>query len=173
MASVTKRIEPHRRLGLSSTPTVQIAQKASSTYKKGAPVWIDSSGHLAATVTDSVSSNSCVQAANTGSIFGFMQEDGSSTTDTNKRAVTPALPGMLFKGQLVDSTSGSLTASAQTDVGAAMGLCVLSGDTHYGVDKGTASSRDCVNVIELIDAIGTCGGLVGFVVRAGWRQLDE
>ena len=27
-------------------------------------------------------------------------------------------------------------------------------------------------VTELIDASGTCGGLVGFVVRAAWRQLD-
>jgi hypothetical protein len=53
-----------------------------------------------------------------------------------------------------------------------MGLAKLSGDTHYGVDKGTASSRDCVTVLELIDPSGTCGGLVGFVVRAGWRQLD-
>lgn len=102
-----------------------------------------------------------------------MAEDGSSTSDTNKRGIVPALPGMMFKGQLVDSSSGSLTASAQTDVGAAMGLALLSGDTHYGVDKGIQSSRDCVQVLELIDDAGTCGGLVGFVVRAAWRQLDE
>jgi hypothetical protein len=160
-------------LGLNATPLLNIAQKASSTYKKGAPAYIDSSGHLAASPTDSVSSNSCIQAAGTGAILGFMAEDGSSATDTDKRGIIPALPGMMFKGQLVDSGSGSLTASAQTDVGAAMGLCLLSGDTHYGVDKGIASSRDCVQVLELIDDVGTCGGLVGFVVRAGWRQLDE
>jgi hypothetical protein len=102
-----------------------------------------------------------------------MQEDGSSASDTNKRSVTPALPGMMFKGQLVNSATAVLAVSAQTDVGAAMGLCLISGDSYYGVDKGVASSRDCVNVLELIDDVGTCGGLVGFVVRAGWRQLDE
>jgi hypothetical protein len=173
MASVTKRIEPHRRLGLNATPSLQIAQVAGLTAVKGAPVYIDSNGYIAASGTDSVSSNSAVQAAASTSIVGFLQEDGASdSSNTSKVGVTPALPGMMFKGQLLDSSSGSLTASAQTDVGANMGLAVLDGDTHYGVDKGIASSRDCVTVLELIDASGTCGGLVGFVVRAGWRQLD-
>lgn len=174
MSTVTKRIEPHRRLGLSSTPSLQIAQAASLTAKKGAPVYIDSSGYIAASPTDSVSSNACVQAAATGAIIGFLQEDGASdANNTTKVGVIPALPGMMFKGQLINSASGSLTASAQTDVGAAMGLAKLSGDTHYGVDKGIQSSRDCVQVFELIDPVGTSGGQVGFVVRAGWRQLDE
>jgi len=174
MALVTQRIRPHRRLGLSSTPTLQLNQVAGLTAAQGAPVYIDSNGYIAASPTDSLSSRQAVQAAGTGAIFGFLAEDGASdSSDTTKVAVVPALPGMMFKGQLIDTTSGSLTASQMTDVGAHMGIGKLTGDTHYGVDKGASTSRDCVVVTELIDASGTCGGLVGFVVRAGWRQIDE
>jgi hypothetical protein len=173
MPQVTKRIEPHRRLGLSSTPTIRHNQKASAAYIKGAPVYIDSNGFVAACTVDTVSANSCIKAAASQSILGFAQEAGaSSASDTSKVGVTPALPGMMFKGQLVDSTSNAIVASQMTDVGANMGLCLISGDTMYGVDKGVASSRDCVQVLELIDDSGTTGGQVGFVVRAGWRQLD-
>lgn len=171
MAVVTKRIEPHRRLGLSSTPSIQAAQKASSSYKKGAPVYIDGSGYVAASPVASVSSHSAIDTA-AADIVGFVQEDGAnSASNTSKVGITPALPGMMFKGQLIDTTTGALASLAQTDLGAAMGLAVLSGDTHYGVDKGTASSRDCVLVVELIDAVGTSGGQVGFVVRDTWNQL--
>lgn len=170
MATVTKRIEPHRRLGLSSTPSIQAAQKASSSYVKGDPVYIDSSGYVAASPTASVSSSDAIDTAD-ADIFGFVQEDGAnSASNTSKVGVTPALPGMTFKGQLIDTTAASLASLAQTDLGAKMGLAKLSGDTHYGVDKGTASSRDCVLVIELIDPVGTSGGQVGFVVRDTWNQ---
>ena len=170
MATVTKRIEPHRRLGLSSTPILQIAQVASASYVKGAPVYIDSDGYLAASPTASVSSADAIDTA-AADIFGFVAEDGAnSASNTSKVAVIPALPGMIFKGQLISTTSAALATSAQTDVGAAMGLAKLSGDTHYGVDKSTASSRDCVLVVELIDPVGTSGGQVGFMVRDTWNQ---
>ena len=171
MANVTKRIEHHRRLGLSSTPSIQAAQKASAAYKKGAPVYIDTNGYVAAAPIASVSSHSAIDTA-AGDIMGFAQEDGAaSASNTSKVGVTPAVPGMMFKGQLISTSTGALATIAQTDLGAAMGLAKLSGDTHYGVDKGVASSRDCVVVMELIDAVGTVGGQVGFMVRDTWNPM--
>ncbi len=171
MAVVTKRIEPHRRLGLSSTPSIQAAQVASAAYKKGDPVYISASGYVTASPVASVSSHSAIDTA-AGDITGFVQEDGAnSASNTSKVGVTPALPGMMFKGQLIDTTTGALATVAQTDLGANMGLAKLSGDTHYGVDKGTASNRDCVQVLELIDAVGTSGGQVGFIVRDTWNTM--
>lgn len=171
MAVVTKRIEPHRRLGLSSTPTLRAAQAASSSYKKGDPVYIAADGFVTASPTASVSSHAAIDTA-AGDITGFVQEDGAnSASDTSKVGIIPALPGMIFKGQLIDTTTGALATIAQTDLGANMGLAKLSGDTHYGVDKGTASSRDCVQVVELIDAVGTSGGQVGFIVRDTWNTM--
>jgi len=177
MPTVVKRIEPHRRLGLSSTPTLRIAQKASSTFIKGAPVYIDSTGYITSTPVDTLtSSHSAVQAA-AAEILGFAQEAGAnSASDTSLVGVTPALPGMLFKGQMMSTTdssnSGALKTTTQTMIGGNYGLAKLSGDTNYGIDADLASSRDAVTVVEAIDAIGTSGGLMGFVVRAGWRQLD-
>jgi len=174
MATVTKRIEPHRRLGLSSTPTLQIAQAASLAAVKGAPVQI-TSGYINVCDTASVSSADQVKPAASGDyLLGFLQEDGAgSASNTSKVGVTPALPGMIFKGQLIDNSTGALVTLVQaTHLGAKAGLAKLSGDTHYGVDMSPASSADCVTVVELIDAIGTSGGQVGFVVNASWRQID-
>ena len=177
MATVTKRIEPHKRLGLSSTPTIQIEQKASSTFVKGAPVYIDSTGYLTSSPVDTLSSShSAIQAA-AAEIIGFAQEAGAnSASNTTKVGVIPALPGMTFKGQLISTTdsssAGGLHAIEQTHLGGTYGLAKLSGDTHYGVDVDFASSRNAVVITELIDAVGDSGGQVAFIVRAGWRQLD-
>lgn len=171
MASVTKRIAPHRRLGLSSTPSLRIAQKDGLTSIKGAPVKIDSSGFIASCITTGTHSE--IEGAATGFMVGFLQEDGASdSSDNSKVGVTPALPGMMFKGQFIEITTGSLKATVQTAVGSNAGLAKLSGDTHFGVTITPTASYDCVTILELVDAVGTTGGLVGFVVRAGWRQLD-
>jgi hypothetical protein len=172
MAVVTKRIEVHRRLGLNATPTMQIAQYATSTYVKGAPVYI-SGGYLVASPLDSVGTCSLIGTA-AGDISGFVQEDGAASgSDASKVGMTPAIPEVTFKGQLIDSTgdsnAGALATIEQTDLGAHMGLGKCSGDTHLGVDKGIAGSRDCVIVTELIDPVGTVGGLVGFVIRDTWN----
>ena len=176
MATVTKRIMAHKRLGLAATPLMNAAQKASASYVAGAPVYIDSNGYLAACTVDTEGSSSAslVKAAASQSIVGFANQAGAgSASDTTAVGFVPALPGVMFKGQLVDSTSsGSAGTLAQTDLGADMGIAKLSADTHYGVDKGVASSRDCVTVVDLIDDVGDSGGQVGFIVRAGWRQLD-
>lgn len=173
MATVTKRIEPHRRLGLSSTPTIQAAQAASLSAVKGAPVQI-TSGYINVCDTASVSSSSQVKPVGSGDyILGFLQEDGAgSASNVSKVGVIPCIPGMLFKGQLMDSSTAGLVTIAQTHLGTKCGLGVLSADTHYAVDVSPAASADCLTIVELIDAIGTSGGQVGFMVNANWRQFD-
>ena len=172
MATVTKRIEPHRRLGLSSTPMMNIEQATSFTGKKGEPVFIDGSGQIRASETTGTTTGyQIAQVSESGLIAGFLTEDGASG-DSVKIGFVPALPGMMFKGQLVETTTGSLHVLAQTDVGASMGLVKFSGDTHYGVNSTPGSGNECVKVVELIDTVGTTGGMVGFVVNAEWRQLD-
>jgi hypothetical protein len=170
MAKVTKAISPHRRLGLSSTPSLQIAQVAGLVAKKGAPVYIDGNGFIAS----SLATGTEVMAVATGGlVLGFLQEDGASdSSNTSKVGVTPALPGMSFKGQLIEVTTGSLHVIEQTDLGASGGLAKLSGDTHFGVNVVPGTSRDVVVINELIDPVGTIGGLVGFYVRAEFRQMD-
>jgi hypothetical protein len=173
MATVTKRIGPHRRLGLSSTPTIQAAQAASLSAVKGAPVQI-TSGYINVCDTASVSSSSQVKPHASGDlILGFLQEDGAgSASNTSKVGVIPAFNGMMFKGQLMDSSGAALVTLAQTHLGTSVGLGVLSGDTHYAVDASPAASADCLTIVELIDPIGTVGGQVGFIVKALWRELD-
>lgn len=168
MAIVTKRIEPHRRLGLSSTPSMQIAQASGFAAKKGAPVVINSSGQIASAVTTGTAPATTENVASGGVIFGFVQEDGASdSSNTSKVSVTPALPGMMFKGQLV--TSSALAVTAQSHVGASGGLALISGDTHWGVSTNPADY--CLFITELIDDIGTCGGMVGFVIRTLYQQM--
>jgi hypothetical protein len=72
----------------------------------------------------------------------------------------------------MDSSGAALVTLAQTHLGTSVGLGLLSGDTHYGVDVSPAASADCVTIVELIDAVGTVGGQVGFIVKALWRELD-
>jgi len=173
MATVVKRIEPHRRLGLSSTPSMQIAQASGLAAVKGAPIYIDSSGNIASTLTSGGATGYAVTTVASGALIaGFLQEDTASDTTKPKISFTPSLPGMMFKGQLVESTTGSLHVLAQTDVGSSGGLIRFSGDTHFGVNTTPGSSQACVMITELLDDIGTTGGMVGFVVRASFRQLD-
>ena len=171
MATVTKAISPHRRLGLSSTPSMRIEQTTGFTAKKGAPVYIDSSGQIASSVSTGGSTGYQIEGPSSGLIVGFLTEDGASGL-SNKIGFVPALPGMMFKGQLCETTTGSLHVLAQTDVGASAGLVRFSGDTHFGVNVTPHASKECVKIVELIDDVGTTGGMVGFVVHATWRQLD-
>jgi hypothetical protein len=148
---------------------MQIAQLASTAFIKGAPVYIDGNGFLAPSTTASIGAHVGISTA-TAIISGFAQEAGAgSASNTSKVGMIPLVPGMTFKGQLIDTVASGLGTIEQTDLGAHMGLALLSGDTLYGVDKTTTGSTDCLIVTELIDPVGTVGGMVGFVVRDTWN----
>jgi hypothetical protein len=147
---------------------MQIAQASGLTAVKGAPVYINSSGQIASTPSTGTAPATTENVASGGVILGFLQEDGASdSSNTSKVGVNVALPGMMFKGQLV--TSSALAVTAQTHVGASGGLARISGDTHWGVSTNPADY--CLFITELVDPIGTCGGLVGFVIRNSYLQM--
>ncbi len=172
MALVNIKIRPHRRLGLNATPTIREAQASSGTFVQGAPVNFQS-GYITACATQSADGNGLAVDVSTG-VLGIADEPATAS-DVSKVCVTPALPGMLFRGQLITSeTTAALVALAQTHVGAIAALTDVTRDTHYGVDIGASaiSGEPCVKIVELIDAVGTSGGEVGFVFLQAVRHLD-
>jgi hypothetical protein len=175
MTAAKLAIRAIESLGLAAIPTIrQLQVSTASPPKKGAPAYGDGNGYIAATAgTVSVSSHTVIGAAGASDILGFLEEDGAIST-ASEIGVVPAIPGQIFEGNLVDTTIALCAATiAQTDLFAHMGLAKPSGETHYGVDKGIASSRDCVQVVGFTDPVNTVNGRVKFVVRAGWRQWDE
>ncbi len=171
MALVNIKIRPHRRLGLNATPTIRAAQASGGTFVQGAPVNIQS-GYITAMATQSVTTGVAVDVS-TG-MLGIADEPATSGS-VAKLCVTPALPGMMFRGQLITSeTSAALVAIAQTHLGAIASLTLVTSDTHYGVDIGATAiaAEPCAKIVELIDAVGTSGGEVGFVFLQAVRHLD-
>ena len=172
MALVNIKIRPHRRLGLNATPTIREAQASAGTFVQGAPVNFQS-GYVAACATQSVAGNGAAVDISTG-VLGIADEPATAS-DVSKVCVTPALPGMMFRGQLVTSeTTAALVALTQAHIGALAALTLITSDTHYGVDIGATaiSGEPCVKIVELIDAVGTSGGEVGFVFLQTVRHLD-
>ena len=171
MATVNIPIRPSTRTGLVSTPGAAGEQKTSAVVIRGNPIRIDSTGYLIASGTASGSSSALVvNTVSSGQIAGFLQK-GMTSTSTAVVEYVVAQEGMVFEGTLVNDTSASSAAVAQTDIGAGMGLALISGDTLYGVNKGEGSSTlQCVLIVGLIDPIGTANGRVQFVINEGWRQ---
>ncbi len=171
MALVNIKIRPHRRLGLNATPTIREAQASAGTFVQGAPVNFQS-GYITACATQSVTTGAAVDIS-TG-VLGIADEPATAS-DVSKVCVTPALPGMMFRGQLITSeTTAALVALLQTHIGALAALTLVTSDTHYGVDIGATAiaAEPCVKIVELIDAVGTSGGEVGFVFLQTVRHLD-
>jgi hypothetical protein len=106
-------------------------------------------------------------------VLGIADEPATSGSTANV-CVTPALPGMLFRGQLITSeTTAALVTTLQTHLGAIACLTLVTSDTHYGVDIGATAvaAEPCVKIVEIID-LGVAGGEVGFVFLQAVRDLD-
>jgi hypothetical protein len=171
-AIATIKIRPHRRLGLNTTPTICAAQGSADTFVQGDPVEFDSGYVGAADLTAIASVGDCVDVS--AGIIGFADMDATSSS-TAKVNVTPALPGMMFKGQLITSeTTPALVTIAQTHLGATAAITKLDTDSVYAVDIGATAvaAEPMVKIVELIDPVGTVGGEVGFIVLQTGRTLD-
>lgn len=175
MAQAVIPIRPSKTMGLNSTPTLSAAQVSAGVAVVGDPVYIDSNGYLAASVTASASSSAVVVAKSASAqIAGFLGE-AMAASSTNAVTYTPALPGVVFQANLTDEAGSpsSNATIAQTDLGATMAIGKANGDSVYSLVKSdsTASVQSAV-VVGFIDAVGTAGGRVEFVVREAWRQLN-
>lgn len=163
------RILPHRRLGLSSTPTAGNAEGDNQTFNKGDPIQI-ASGYVKAMSTVSVNSNTAIKKSQ--KIAGFVARDGKNNTNNPRAPFVPALPDVVFKGYLVHNTKSSAKI-AQAQVGTSYPLVKIQNDSYFGVaidsTKSNASVDTHVKVVELLDAIDTVNGRVGFIVDDSHR----
>ena len=170
MATVNKKLRPHRRLGLHSTPTMALPQKSDQTFVQGAPVNLNASGEVIACATQSVTTGDAVDVSE--QLIGIAGEPASSGS-TAKRTFTPFMQGMIFKGQLMTSeTTAALVTTTQAHVGDTACLTKVTGDTHYGVDIGATAvaAEACVKIVEIIE-LGVSGGDVGFVLLDAAQNL--
>lgn len=159
-------------MGLNTHPVLVAAQGSADTFVAGDPVEFDS-GYVGAADTTAVASVGDSVDVSAG-IIGFAAEDAASSS-TAKVGVHVATPQTMFKGQLITSeTTPALVTIAQTHLGATAAITKLDTDSVYAVDVGSTavSQEPAVKIVELIDAVGTSGGEVGFIVLQTGRNLD-
>jgi hypothetical protein len=133
-------------MGMSSIPVLELDKATGTTFKKGAVV-IFTSGLI-------------VEAADgpsTGTVVGIAAEDADSGQTLVH--VWPALPNIIFTGNVATGDSGATVASAATDKGTAYGMAVNS--SIWYVNKGDTSDL-LVMIVKLVDAAATAWGQVDF-----------
>lgn len=79
----------------------------------------------------------------------------------------------VFIGTYGDGADNTLAVLAQVQVGAIRGLTKDAGNGFWFVDNNitTAAGGACVEIIELVDAVGTLNGKVAFKVTKAAQQL--
>lgn len=149
---VTMGFHPRRVGGQTSIPLWNAPEAASETSIKGS-VMIFTSGYLTQAAASVVTK-----------IAGVSTTDGHNTTAGLKNMeFVPALPGLRFEGTLcVDSTNTHILVA--TDLGVAYGILIDTTNKRWFIDP--ANTSDAVNIVKLIDAIGTVKPRVEFVFMA-------
>jgi hypothetical protein len=167
MATVALRaLEQVKTIHGNSPFTGRFPEAASSTWKRGAILEFNSSGHLVEASTPSSGTN----AAN---IVGVSAEDAhnDSTAGNSYCTVWIADDETIFCGNLVEGTNAAATAI--TMIGVPMGLRKITPNWH--VDKqtgGTTLRRVIVVDLDGRDNVGDVGGRVHFLVMGPFRRLD-
>jgi hypothetical protein len=84
-----------------------------------------------------------------------------------------AVDGNIFLGVLGDGADNTLAVLAQAQLGTVMGLTKDAGNNFWYVDrtKTTAATGAAVEILELVDPIGTLNGRVAFRVLKAVQQL--
>lgn len=79
-----------------------------------------------------------------------------------------------FEGTLGDSSDNTLAVLAVAQIGAIYGLTKDAGNSFWYVDHNitTTAGGACVEVINLIDAVGTLNGKVEFRITKAAQQLQ-
>lgn len=82
---------------------------------------------------------------------------------------------VVFQGTLGNSSDNTLALLAQAQIGVIYGLTKDAGNNFWYVDqfKTTAAAGACVEIVELIDPIGTLNGRVAFKVTKAAQQLNK
>lgn len=157
----SKRFRAVRSLmGGGSLPTMQVTKASGVTWPDGAI--IIATTNLAVEAADNVATDVILGVA--------IGEEASSNTNT-KALITPALPGIVFRGQIATSTAGATFDTATTHrytAGTSAYDLAEDNDIWY-IDIAT-SNDDLVVIIDFVDPVGTAWGEVEFVfINSIWN----
>lgn len=152
----SKRIRAVRSMYGMSLPTMMVTKASGVTWPDGAI--IIATTNLAVEAADSVEPDVIMGVA-------IGEEE---TSNTNLSAlITPALPGIVFRGQIATGASGATVdlavAHRYLTGGSALDLAV-NNDIWY-VNVG-AHDDDLITIIDLVDDIGTAWGEVDFIINS-------
>ena len=164
MANVTLRaLEVARTVSGNSPQTMSFPEAASQTFKRGALVYLDSSGRVA------------VATASQAAFLGVASHDASGTAGTDV-IVWIANDDTLFVGNL--TSAGAITATSWSDITRNYGVIAVGNNWH--VDKAGANRRVIVLDLDRRDglpattgapATGDVGARVHFMILGNFTQL--
>lgn len=138
-----------KMLGMTSVPVLRGNEGASETYIEGSPLIPGAGG-----AEDNIQEAATEPVDN---ILGIANDPATGTTNTVREFV-PALPGVVFEGNI--GTSVTAGAIAADDLYSIYPL-QLSG-TAWFIDK-TDNTNPCVRIVGFKDPVGTVNGRVYFV----------
>jgi hypothetical protein len=173
----------------------RLAEKATQTFLIGTPVQVDAG-------TGFIQACAAIVSAATALIAGFATEPGNnlsssgvaktltygSVQNQSSAVLIPvgappndgtmgfheAVDSTIFVGVKGDGADGTLATIAQTDLGAIYGLTKDAGNNYWYIDHNitTVNGGACVQITDLIDAVGTLNGKLGFKVLHAAQQLS-
>lgn len=176
----------------------RMGEKAAQTFLQGTPVQVDVAGGtgfiiacpaMVSIATAIIAGFSQENGHNLGvSGVGSTLTTGQSVPNQASAVIIPigaplsdgtvglntADPNTIFVGTYGDGTTAANAVLAQAQVGAIRGLIKDAGNNFWYVanDVTTAAGGACVEIISLIDAIGTLNGRVAFRVTKAAQQLN-
>jgi len=200
-ANIATPIRPYaiRHGGEAVAPVRRMFEKATQTFLQGTPVQIDvagATGFIIAAPTIAGVTNVFLGFAQepghnltTSGVGTSGITYGAGTIPNQPSAILlagggPIIDGTVgvysaddqveFVGTYGDSSNNALAVLAQAQVGAIFGLTKDATNLFWYVDNHitTSAGGACVEIIELISAIGTLNGLVGFRVTHAYSQAN-
>jgi len=173
----------------------RLLEKASQTFKIGVPVQVEAaSGYVqeCAAITNAATAliaGFASEFANNLSssgvaktlTYGAVQNQSSAVLipqgappNDGTMGLHEAVDSTIFQGVLGNGSDGTLAVIAATDLGAIYGLTKDAGNGFWYIDnnKTTVGTGACVQIVELVDAVGTLNGRLAFKVLHAACQLS-
>lgn len=136
--------------GFTSCPLIEAYEGTSQTFKDG-DLLVASSGLAVVGGADPTA----------GTIIGLATCDGSNTTAGTPIQVVPALPGLIFEGQIQNGAANATLAIA-THMFAEFGINVTS--SKWWIDTDETTHKDVI-IVGFKDPVGTLNGVVYFMFK--------
>jgi hypothetical protein len=196
-SGVAQPIYPFKVLIGGTAQAVQrrLLEKAGQTFQQGVPVQVDSaSGYIqeCATITSAataVIAGFSTEPGNnlaTSGVAKTLTQSGHPQNQTSAvfipvgawpndgtMGLHEAIDSTVFIGVLGNSATAANATIAQTDLGTIYGLTKDAGNSYWYIDNNitTTAGGACVQIVDLVDAVGTLNGREGFKVLHAACQL--